>query len=82
MVERVFGARSEPDLVDELGGDQLVDNRIDLKAGQQITAEARPDDRRGGKGGLGAGPSRSMRAAMVACNVAGTLTSATSVRQA
>ena len=45
--------RSEPDLVDEPGGDQLVDNRVDLQAGQQVAAEARPDDRRGGKGVLG-----------------------------
>src|SRR5271157_1014900 len=47
MAKRVFGVRGEPDLIDELGGDQLVDNRVDVEAGQQVAAEARPDDRCG-----------------------------------
>ena len=44
-----FGARGEPHLVDELGVDQLLDAGIDSQAGQQIGAEASPDDRSGGK---------------------------------
>ena len=38
MSKRILGARGEPHLVDELRGNQLVDNRIDFQAGQQVTA--------------------------------------------
>ena len=81
VAEGVFGARGEPDLVDQLRLDQLIDNRIDLQCGEQPRAEARSDHRRGVQRLLGRLFSRSMRAAMAACTVAGTPTSAASERQ-
>ena len=47
MVEGVLGTRGEPHLIDQLGTEQLVENRIDLKGGEQLGPEAGSDHRGG-----------------------------------
>ena len=78
VVEGVFGVAGEPDWSMSSAAHELVEDRVDPQRGQQLRAEAGADDRRGVQRPLGRGSSRSMRASMAACTVAGTLTSATS----
>ena len=79
MVKHILGLSGEPDLIDELSRQQVINDRFNPQRVQQVQAESRadaPPPRSSVR--LAFGSSRSMRAAMVACNVAGTLTSPTS----
>lgn len=49
MPKRILDGRGKPHLVDEVGIDQFIDAKIDSQAGQQIGAEAKPDNCRGNK---------------------------------
>ena len=46
MVEHILGLPGEPDLIDEFGRDQVVNDRFDAQRGQQVEAEPRADHRR------------------------------------
>ena len=46
MVEHVLGLSGEPDLIDELGRHQVINDRFDAQRGQQVEAEPRADHRR------------------------------------
>ena len=46
MVEHILGLAGEPDLIDELGRHQVVNDRFDAQHGQQVQAEPRADHRR------------------------------------
>ena len=72
--ESVFGTRSEPDLIDQLGFHQFVENRIDPRI-QQPELNREPITAAALIVLLAAVPRRSMRAPIAACRVAGTLTS-------
>ena len=79
IVEDELGFPGERDLVDELGCDQVGDRRFDTQCLEQVecrTASRRPLRRSAVRFAFGS--RRSMRAAIVACSVAGTLTSVTS----
>ena len=78
VAKGILGVRGEPHLIDQLRAEKLVDHRIDPQRGQQLRLEAGPDHRRRVQRALGRVVSRSMRASMAACTVAGTLSSATS----
>jgi hypothetical protein len=60
---------------------RLVDAGIDFQGDKEFRAEANSDDRRRGKRLFGRRLRRSMHAARVACKLAGTVISATSVWQ-
>ena len=81
MTEGVFGVWREPHLIDQLSPDQVIQSRIDSQRGEQVCGKPRPYHRRRIDGLLRCGVRRSMRAAIVACSVAGTLISLTSVLQ-
>ena len=74
MVEHILGSSGEADLIDELGRHQIVEARDRCPAcrvGPRLNRE--PMTAAALNVRLAAGSSRSMRAAMVACTVAGTL---------
>ena len=77
MPERVLGLRVERCLVDQLRGDEVVQNRLDLQSASACQVLNRdPITAAAFSVRLAAGSRRSMRAAITACNVLGTLTSA------
>ena len=78
MPERVLRPRREHHLVDEFRFDERRQGWVINEFGQQIVAEAKTDDRRGVQRVLRVGISRSMRAAIAACSVGGTVTSSAS----
>ena len=78
MVEYILGLPGEPDLIDQLGRHQLVNDRFDPQAVSRSRPNREPMTAAAPSVRFAFGSSRSMRAAMVACNVAGTFTSATS----
>ena len=80
MPEGVLGARGEPHLIDQLRAQQLVDHRIDAQRGQSVALKRAPITDAAFNVRLAPLLSRSMRASMAACTVAGTATSATSTR--
>ena len=83
VVERIFGLPGEPDLIDELRRHQVVERLVRRPARSADSAPNRePITAAALNVRLAFGSSRSMRAAMVACNVAGTLTSASLCRRA
>ena len=67
------------DLIDQLGLQEFVNDGIVAHAVSSSGVKREPMTAAAFNVCLASGRSRSMRAAMVACNVAGTLTSATSV---
>ena len=42
MVEHILGLSGEPDLIDELGRHQVINDRFDAQHGQQVEVEAEP----------------------------------------
>src|SRR6516164_9614595 len=75
VVEGVLGIGREADLIDQLGADQIPnDFSVSALNREPTTAAAL-------RVFLASAPRRSIRAAMAACSVPGTLTSETSVRQ-
>ena len=81
MVEHVLGLSGECDLIDELAASRSVKGRIDPQRFQQVWLNREPMTAAALSVRFAFGSSRSMRAAMAACNVAGTLTSASLSRR-
>ena len=79
VAESVLSRRSEADLINQLDTGQYIHHGINAQRGEQLRCEPQPDHRRGVQCVLGVRFEASMRAAMAACSVAGTLTSAMSV---
>ena len=75
MPESVFRPRTERCLIDELRSREVVEHWLS-PALPARWAEPGSDHRRGVQRRFAAGSRRSMRAAITACNVRGTLTSA------
>ena len=73
MAKRILGSPGEPHLIDEFGREQLLNVRIDPSAASRSRLNRDPMTAAAPSVCLAAGPRRSMRAAMVACSVAGTL---------
>ena len=78
MVEYILGLTGEADLIDELGRHQIINGWFDAQRGQQVSLNREPTTAAALNVRFAFGSRRSMRAAMVACSVAGTLTSAAS----
>ena len=78
MVKHILGLPGEADLIDELAATRSSTTGSMPSVVSRSRLNREPMTAAALKVRLAAGSSRSMRAAMVACKVAGTLTSATS----
>ena len=81
MVKGVLGAGGEAHLIDQLDGEQLVDHGSMPSAASRSGPKRAPITDAAVNVRFAGALSRSMRAAMAACTVAGTATSATSTPQ-
>ena len=76
VAEGIVRVRGEPHLIDQLRAQQLVEHRIDPQRGEELSSNRAPITDAAFNVCFAVLLSRSMRASMAACTVAGTATSA------